>query len=491
MKRQRVLTDFRFSDGLFVKRFSLGLVLDVLNKIRGLLFIPLFARMLGADGYGTYGLVVAAGGMLAGLFSLDIGSACVVFTAHEQDVDTIRRNYYSTLYFSLGFSVLCCVVGIVVGALAPGYMLYAALALLTAYATIGRSLTVMVPQMFQHTRFVAAANLVSDYGGAAVSLALVAVGLGAAGAVAGLAAVNAVTAVVVFGVVVRSVGFTWSIDWGVVRRFLVFSLPLVPTTFASWVMDSVGRYVLWLFWGAALVGIYQVAWGAASIVLVLSAGLTFTYSYTAVKLWSSDRDSFYRLTEGTVKWISIAVVLMLAALLVGSELAVSILGGPGFEMAAAVVPLCGAGFCATVYNIVFASLVSLRRDTRYVMYAYAAGAAANIVLCMLLAPLGVLGVAAAQAAAWIVVSVLLLVRCAKLYELRFDARTYSKLLAIGALMFAFIVAAKNWVPLGALNMVGLGLAVLALYVMALLLTGVTSISEVRGLLRNLGGVKDG
>jgi len=251
-------------------------------------------------------------------------------------------------------------------------------------------------------------------------------------------------------------------------------------------IEATDKYFLWFFWGAATVGIYQVAVGAASIVMVVSTTLYFTFTFSVIKLWEENKETFYKLTENVFKWVTIALILLVAALFTGNHIAVALLGGAEYYAADNIIPIYGVGICAIVYNSIFVSLLNLTRNTRYIMVVFVASAAVNVVLNYAMIPaFGLVGAAVATSISWILVSVLLMFKCRKIFELRFDFSMYARLFAIGIGLFAIILAVKSVVAINLLNMVLLGLVVMLVYIVAMLLTGVISRGELVRIVKNL------
>lgn len=150
------------------------------------------------------------------MFSLNVGAGFAVHAPREKDPVKIGRSYYSTLFTALGFAGAASVATLLAawGLLSSEMVGFVALALLVAYTTTAKGYTTLMPSAFQHTR-VAAATLV---------------------------------------LIVRSIGFTFHIDWGLVRGYLRLSMPLVPYSFSGWLMDISDKYVLWFFLGIGAVG---------------------------------------------------------------------------------------------------------------------------------------------------------------------------------------------------------------------------------------------
>lgn len=80
----------------------------------------------------------------------------------------------------------------------------------------------------------------------------------------------------------------WKINKGLLKAFLIYCIPLIPNSISWWISNSSDRYILSYFSGAAILGIYSVAYKIPSIVSVISSIFTGAWQISAVENFGDD-----------------------------------------------------------------------------------------------------------------------------------------------------------------------------------------------------------
>lgn len=80
----------------------------------------------------------------------------------------------------------------------------------------------------------------------------------------------------------------WKVDKRMLRVFLTYCIPLIPNSISWWISNSSDRYILSYFSGAAILGIYSVAYKIPSIVSVISNIFTGAWQISAVENFGDD-----------------------------------------------------------------------------------------------------------------------------------------------------------------------------------------------------------
>jgi len=202
------------------------------------------------------------------------------------------------------------------------------------------------------------------------------------------------------GVIWRHGSFTW--DLGIVRKGLVFSLPLIPGVLAHLVIHLIDRVMLEAYVTLDRLGIYSIGYtlGFFSLTALVQGGYK-AFEPAVFQAWG--RDDF----EATWRRIRSAFVafLVVAAVgvgLLGQELLV-VLTDPKFHGAYLVVPLLALAAClrgiVVLYTLLLVSAKMTRASTRVILV----GAAVNVVVNLMLIPqLGIMGAAWSSVASFVV-----------------------------------------------------------------------------------------
>lgn len=192
------------------------------------------------------------------------------------------------------------------------------------------------------------------------------------------------------------------LDRSLMRRMIVYSAPVVPTSVAAYLFDWMDIYFLRIFRATEEIGTYHVAYQSMWVVSELLAGVT-TLAFPLLVRWRTEgseeriRAYVHRLApQAAVAWS-----LFVPAVGLASGLLFPLLFGPGFGEASRLFAmlLAGAAFQVILYfyNPLFASYDLLSRVT----FIHLAMASINAVTDLLLVPSwGPMGAASATAASY-------------------------------------------------------------------------------------------
>ena len=477
-----------FSENLFAKRLSLGFLVNLLAKAKGLITLPFYTRLLGADGLGIFSLILVTSNILLPLMNGNLTTGLGVYTAALTDKEEIKRNYYSALYSSLFIAFLSAAILLLIGSkiLPENVSKYLWIVVLFAFTNVSRNCTTIFPQMFQKTKVFALSVFLMDYIGAAISITLVYLGYGAVGAVAGIGLANAMGAMVLFYIIYKNIGISLSIDLPTVKKFAFYSLPLIPMSFSGWIMDAADKYLIYHFCDTAEVGIYSVAYSISSLIMMVSAALYFTFGFSILKLWDEDREYFYNFIRIVTKWTVISLTLLLASLFIGTHILVSILAGPGFSAAESVIPILGLGLCAATMNAIFSSMFGAIKNSKIIMIVLLSAAVLNLVLNILLIPIfGITGAAVATAISYIFSTLFFVCMVRRYFELYLNYVLYIKLGAAGVAVAVLILFVKKMLLVNIFTAALLATIIAIMYVGLLLMLRCVTVDEIKQIINVL------
>jgi O-antigen/teichoic acid export membrane protein len=224
-------------------------------------------------------------------------------------------------------------------------------------------------------------------------------------------------------------------DGALVRSMLAFSLPLVPTAIAGWVLNLADRPLLQLITrDESLVGVYGIGYTAGLAINALFIQ-PFTLAWGAA-YWElaarSDAPSAFARVLTAFAAIAGLVALGLAAL--GTDV-IRFLLRPEFEPARFIVPFSAFGFVLYgVFTIVSAGL-NIAGRTRRLPAIMGGAAAVNIVLNLVLIPvIGLYGAALATVVSYGVLALLTERASQRLYPVPWDLRRVGIALGSAALL---------------------------------------------------------
>jgi O-antigen/teichoic acid export membrane protein len=440
----------------------------LVSRILAVLLLPVYAKYLGAAGFGKIETVVAFTTVLVIVLRFGISSA--FFRFYFDSTDQAHRTLVvrTSFWFTMTMATAGLVVGWVLAAEIDGWLRLGDDPWLVRAAFVGlwaqmnyEQLTSLFRVEERSTAFVFAslANVLITI--AATLLLVVAWDKGPTGAVVG----NFVGTLAVYAVLLayRRYQLGLQFDRNLLREMNRFGLPLVPSALALWAINFVDRIFIAHYKGQAEVGVYSVAVRISSAVVFLMIAFRLAWPAFAYSI-SDDREAkrTYSFVLTYLVFVCCWISLALGAL---APWLVDILAPkPEFARAAeAVAPLA---FAATAYAgyTVLAIGSGRARKTQGNWVVAGVAALVNIVLNVaLIPPYGMIGAAISTLVAYVVLFAGMYVYAQSVYPVAYQRRRV--LTATAAAVALTVVARALDVPLWA------ALGLIVVYPLALLPLG--------------------
>ena len=366
-----------------------GLVVNLLLKARGLIVVPLYARLLEPHGLGVVTLAAAVATLITPVLHLGLPLGMLVELPHRAGAAFTRGLRAVLLVIAAVSTVALLALPWLLprgpwpslAPIAPHALVIAILAVAMAAREAGQ----VVPQLHRQVRFLSFVALAVDYGGATAALLLVALGWGPGGLLGGLTTATAVGAVAslrrsqVLSPPARGA------DLGFLRDALAVGLPMAGITTAQWVVQSADRFFLAHYLGAAGVGVYGLGYSVASAVLAVAAALNLVFLPVAANLLRTAPERLVRFLEECIRLAAAALGLCVAGAFVVGAPVMRRLGGQAYDAAGAVLPWMVVSYALfTLVQILQWVPMTVSRRVRGVVAVHGAMAALNLVLDALL-----------------------------------------------------------------------------------------------------------
>ncbi len=273
----------------FTKGVGLTGIAQALISISGIILLPILTRGLSTGEYGAYVQVTTTVALLGFPLTLGLAVALIRFVALQGAQADVREDFYSLflaiVIFSLLISGLLLVLSQPLAAyLFDGNLVVAAiLPLITFFTSINLFLLDFFRAFQQPGRYAFFTLIPTSVGVVFVSY-LVFAGRGLTGAVLGLLLAQLILFAVLLSIIVARIGVTVP-RLKRLRRYIVFSVPLIPANLTFWVVNSSDRYLIGVLLGASYVAFYapsytlgfaisMLAW---PLILMLAAALPRYY----------------------------------------------------------------------------------------------------------------------------------------------------------------------------------------------------------------------
>ena len=379
--------------------FALG---GLAIKAVSLVLMPLYTTALTAGEYGTAELLNSAIEIVLPLLSAGVVEALYRFSI---DDDVPKDELFANSLLVLGGGGLCtgvlCALGSVLWNMEHAgsfFVLFCSVCLFKATTQLARGLG-HVRRFVAYGLINALAMVVSTY------LLLVRAHLGVEGYLWSYTIGYLVGGLVAFlGSAEYRLLVPFRVDRVLLRRMLVYSLPLVPNLLSWWLVSVSGRYVV--LWGSGVVaaGLFTAASKMPALVNIVASVFQQAWQYsTAREIDSPDRGAFfgvvmrgYSLATLTVAGLVIALNRPISRVMLQAEFA------EGWRY----VPLLMLVASFGVISIFFESFYQALKNSGVLMASTALGAVVNVILGVALVPfMGPWGAGLAGAVAYMLVLV--------------------------------------------------------------------------------------
>ena len=379
--------------------FALG---GLAIKAVSLVLMPLYTTALTAGEYGTAELLNSAIEIVLPLLSLGVVEALYRFSI---DDDVPKDELFAGSLVVLGGGLVCTGVACALGSVLWNMEHAAAFFALFCSVCVFKATTQLARGLGHVRRFVAyglinaLAMVVSTY------LLLVRAHGGIEGYLWSYTIGYLVGGLVAFlGSAEYRLLAPFRVDRVLLRRMLVYSLPLVPNLLSWWLVSVSGRYVV--LWGSGVVaaGLFTAASKMPALVNIVASVFQQAWQYsTAREINSPDRGAFfgvvmrgYSLATLTVAGLVIALNRPISRVMLQAEFA------EGWRY----VPLLMLVASFGVISIFFESFYQALKNSGVLMASTALGAGVNVVLGVALVPfMGPWGAGLAGAVAYMLVLV--------------------------------------------------------------------------------------
>jgi O-antigen/teichoic acid export membrane protein len=445
---------------------------DLVLRVAGLLTLPIYARILAPGQFGVWNFLVTIMFLLNGFVLLGGDAALARFhfaAANRSEQQVLTTTTF--LFVGLTGFVLAASLVPFSGAFStwtfggPQYAILFTLVLLAAPTVALNTIAGQaLRNQFRAGTFVAL-NVAAALVTVGVSLALLLLrdlGVTAlvAGALAGSLAVLPFRLWAIRGLLRPTFSAT------VLRRVLVFGVPLMPAAIAEWTLSVSDRLVLGTLAGFHELGLYTVAANVVSIITFLLAPLANAWAPHAMRAYEREPGYAAAFYGRVMTYILVGFGFLAVFVTAFAPEILRLLAPPEFlaaEFAVAPLALAAVAFATTPITSV---AIGLRHRTVYIAGLVGFVAAVNVVLNVLFVPqYGMRASAWATAACAVLLTLSYLLVSQRLWPVSYEWR---RVAAIAAATVVFTLAARYLPSVGVLMAVPMKMAYCALFLAALI-----------------------
>ena len=406
------------------------------GKLIGFVMIPVYTRALRPSDYGVLELISRTTDIIALVLGMGMASALIRFYADGKNDKERARIADTALAFAGGVG-LAAAIGFGASSTAISELMFSsakyALCVRLALIAMGAELCVVAPMALLriHERSALFTSLVVGRVLVALSLNIYLVVFLQMG-VLGIMISNLVGVTLTLAVLIVAVGRSWRprVDSRLLRAMLAYSLPLVPCSFAMFMLNFGDRYFLRAYWGLQVLGVYSLGYKLCMVMpgLVMEpVGL----AWSAVVFTLADRDDAPRIYARYFNAFMFCVVFLGLWLSAISRDLVQVMADRSYWEAYRIVPVVMLGLTAWAASSVFETGILLAKRTYYRTIGHLLSAAMVTGAYVLLVPrYGAMGAAWATVIGFVVMAAATYVFSQRLYPIPYDLRRGSLLMGV-------------------------------------------------------------
>lgn len=442
----------------FTKDVGLVGIAQIVATLKGLILLPILTKTLGAESYGIWAQILVTVSLLMPLALLQLESAMTRFLTAEENKEKICKGvssifiivmltafFISLLLFILAEPLAAAVFG---GVSATYFVkITAFLVLVTTLDMIILRYFISFRQMERYSGFM----ILQVIGEVLLIGYLVLSGYGLFGALVSLLLIRIFTFIIGILLVKSEVKFTTP-SLSVIKPYLAFSLPLVPTQLSWWLVTSGDRYVIGYFLGARSVGIYSASYTLGNLISFLYAPIALILFPAITNLYENNNIPEVKMhLKYALKFFLMIAIPSLFGLTILSKSLLGILTTSEFIGAYMVVPIVALGALLFSVGMFFTDILKLFKRTAIISLVFGSSALINLIMNIFLVPLiGIFGAAIATLVTFAILFSTLAFISFKDFSFDWDPGFILKSIASSVVMGLLIF---HFNPAGAINVV--------------------------------------
>lgn len=211
------------------------------------------------------------------------------------------------------------------------------------------------------------------------------------------------------------------LDLSLMRKILVYSLPMMPNAIMWWVMNTSDRYIIYYYLGIAATGIYAISYKLPSIISVITNIFYQAWQVSAIQN-SDANDNFY---SNVIDYFSKFSLLLAGILIFVIKPLIFLLVEKSYEISWMYTPFLILGSVFSGMSSVVGVSYTVKEKTVGIFKTSLIGAIVNIMLSLILTPfMGMQGTALATFIGFYLVWLTRVLQVKALDNLNFDFKLF-------------------------------------------------------------------
>jgi O-antigen/teichoic acid export membrane protein len=415
---------------------------QVATSLVALVTLPAITKSYSPEIYGLWVQATVTIGLLIPIMTLHLGTALVRFLAGEEDKEKRRQFLGSMLWPVVVFTCLVLLLTILFRRdlslllfATSQYITFIPLIFLWAAMEALLSFVLYYLIAVGKIKRQAVIQLILSIAKIALIVALATARYSLEWIIAGLIALDVFFVIVVFGMIVREVGFPKP-NFNGLGRFLAFSLPLIPSALLIWIVNASDRYFIAHLINLSQTGIYSASYALAGIISLFSAPIAFVLFPTVSKLWAQKEPVRVKnhLEYSTRLFLALAIPGAIGLYMLSQPL-LAIITTSDYLVGGGLVLLLAAGAILFGIYLINMQVILLVQQTKWLLLVVGIAAAVNAGINIALIPrIGIIGAAISAGVSYFVLATIATIWAWKVVGYKIDWKFFFKVVLATVVM---------------------------------------------------------
>jgi O-antigen/teichoic acid export membrane protein len=377
-----------FDNKSILNKFSHGLILNILLRFKGLIYLPLLVNFLSKEEIGTISYLKSMSALLAGIILLNIpdSSNRLILEAKKEDDNVAlntKVNTVNNFSFLLGLVLILIYVLIIIyyDFLDKRFLL---ILVALVFAAALKKLSSYIFQIFQNTKLLLAVNVFVEYASLITVITVLYFEL--------YNSILIVLYIYCFFIFLSSIflfyklyntfKFEAVIDRALIRKVLKISIFLFPGIYSMLIIQNTDFILIERFIGFEKLGEYSFAYSIAGFVSGISMAITFFW-YSSVVYANDEQLSL--LVQRVFNYVIPIFLFVILAYFILTKTVIRIIS-IDYINTNALIQILITGFFLHILNQIFQGIMYAKKKEKYILIDSLMGALFNLILNIIYIP---------------------------------------------------------------------------------------------------------
>lgn len=460
-------------------------VTQVVVALKGVIFLPIISKNLGASQYGIWSQIMITSSLLVPILMLDLREANVRYLGSEENDE--KPSIFSSL---LGFVWLILLVSLVIFNLFDNQLAN----VLFDDRTLTPFVKLFLLYLFSRTTFrlihtyYRANNKIKQH--SLIQVLQTVTGIGIVSflitlgnfelreALITLVSIDLFLSLLMLVNIFNNLGLSLKINFKKLKKYLKYSIPLIPTVALYWVINSSDRLVIVHFLNLSEVARYSAAYRVGQILKFLLSPISFTLLPLVSNLWEErEFDKARQYLANSLKYYILVAVPGLAGIYWIGPILLEKLTTTEFSVNRVLIFYIGLGFFFIGVYQIYVYVIYLHEKNKYLPGLFLVVGGVNLGLNLFLVPkIGITGAALATLISYSLQCLIIFTISFKMFQIKVNFVFLIKVMASSIVMF-FVI--RFFVPTNPLEIFGLIALGILIYIMLMIVIGGLGKKELR------------